>query len=256
MYDVSMSKNAITDTANWYYSDKNGKLMLAIYSTEDHSNTTFLYASKGEQAEYEAAYTRAIAKEFRNGTDRFGETPSSLAETYRGWRGPGGKYAVGTAHPGNAAGNDGLDGGAPRGEPGRTLINVLQNLSQSRDGGRGTNGAGSSLKGFNADNAPESLQSKDDSTDCLDTAMRMLDNNATPNEVFNRTGIVAFGNGNPKDGIGSPVIGRYERGGNDKRRVLQDSQSREDSRQHPGRSVEGYPERTRAVEEVGENQHE
>ena len=150
-YDIGVSNNAITDTANWYYSDKNGKPVFAIYSTEDQSNPTILYASRGGRAKYEAAYTQAIAKEFNNGTDETGETFDSWSQAVWGQRGPGDSHAHDTIYSGNAAGNDALDGGAPRSKPGRALINVLQNLSQSRDGGRRTDDAKSSLKGLDAD---------------------------------------------------------------------------------------------------------
>ena len=66
-YDIRSSKNAITDEANWLFTDIGGKDVFAIYSTDDYKDPTLLYESKGKKAEQERNILLNVLEETKNG---------------------------------------------------------------------------------------------------------------------------------------------------------------------------------------------
>ena len=68
-YDVRVSGNRISGDANWYYSQKNGKTIFAVYSTVDIDDPTILYASRDEKAIVDMEYFVEEWKEYVNGAD-------------------------------------------------------------------------------------------------------------------------------------------------------------------------------------------
>jgi hypothetical protein len=91
----------------------------------------------------------------------------------------------------------------------------------------------------------ESLQER------IDRAKEMLDNDAPTSQIFRETGLVALTSGKIQDGIGGEIVGRYNRGRSDERRMVPAGTDDGADGRKAGRGLEASPQRAerRSLEE-------
>ncbi len=73
-YDILRSKNAITDEANWLFTDIGGKDVFAIYSTDDYKDPTLLYEVKGKKANLERDILLDVLEVYKSGENTDGKS--------------------------------------------------------------------------------------------------------------------------------------------------------------------------------------
>ena len=130
--DVKTSKNAVTDTSNWLFTEIDGMPVFAIYSTNDVEDPTILYESKGEKGKYEKELVEALGKEKEYGVIRTAEGIKGFIENLGSKQGGNYLYRRDTLRTEDANGNVGVVSGSFKFEPTRALRNCLENLLKNR----------------------------------------------------------------------------------------------------------------------------
>lgn len=164
-YDIRSSKNAITDEANWLFTDIGGKSVFAIYSTDDYKNPTLLYESKLKRANLERDILMDLLEDEKYGKSINGKPSFAQGVSEGNWMRHvnGGQNNLGNMGRGRNNRNAGVLQGQSRSYGSRAFRNVIENLfkiqrENRRDGvgGRGrdsqlNDGDDLSLKGTLSD---------------------------------------------------------------------------------------------------------
>ena len=143
--DIKRSKNTITDTANWMFTDIEETDVFAIYSTENFDEPTLLYESKGKKAENERNELLKILEDCEYGRNDDGQ--SKAVNTILGSNWMQDEYNMansgdGFRHIGRESntGDDAVLQGQSSTYGSRAFKNVVKNLFEIQEGGRYSSG--------------------------------------------------------------------------------------------------------------------
>lgn len=138
-YDIRSSKNAITDEANWLFTDIGGKSVFAIYSTDNYKDPTLLYESKGKKAEQEHNILLNLLEETKNGESVDGKSAYVNWVSGGGWmqKVNGIENSIGGMHTRNGGtGNVAVLQGKSSTYGSQAFRNVIKNLIEVSSRGR------------------------------------------------------------------------------------------------------------------------
>lgn len=89
--EVSSSDKYIDNITKWLYNTKNGKTYFAIYSTEDETSPTVLYASRGRQAVADSEFTEYYVNRLNEmEVDSYVGRPKTFNEVFSRYQGSDG----------------------------------------------------------------------------------------------------------------------------------------------------------------------
>jgi len=137
--DIRTSENRVSDTANWAFRMYNGAPEFSIYSTQDPSEPTILYAVKGAQAEYERTYLEKELERIGYGRSIDGESRAINIVLSGSWLLDTGSTgdSDGTVGRERSSGDAEVLRKSSRRKPSAAFESVLRNLLQAEIEGSG-----------------------------------------------------------------------------------------------------------------------
>ena len=133
--DAKVSRNNITENANWLFTNVGDTPVFSIYSTLDQNEPTVLYEVKGEQAEFEKNALNDVLEAIKHGKSVDGKSNDVGAVLSRGWvRGSGSDInGSGGAGRRSDSGNAGVLRQQPQRHTSAAFESVLRNLFQVQE---------------------------------------------------------------------------------------------------------------------------
>ena len=137
-HEVSKTDNYLDKVTKWLYNTRNGNTYFALYSTENSEDPTILYACKDSRAkkEYEWFITR---RNYYEAGTRLRTTSGNINEMLGIYGSSAFKSSMYRGNAENRSGKSGNDTaykGKTRFEPGRALLNCLENIKEEQEQGK------------------------------------------------------------------------------------------------------------------------
>lgn len=133
--DAKVSRNNITENANWLFTNVGDTPVLSIYSTLDQNEPTVLYEVKGEQAEFERDFLQDHLEENKYAKSNIGKPSAADTVLDRGWMQQDSGAVDGSRIAGRRSdsGNAGVLRQQPQRHTSAALESVLRNLFQVQE---------------------------------------------------------------------------------------------------------------------------